>query len=172
MPVPYDRNISYEPLYVLLAVIMMCCLNIAGPLFITPAMQKIGQDVALQEFETAFGALQHPGQTALISQKTAAGYLSNSQTGCDFFVGELRSYQGDQDKIRAAYTGQTVKNVDKIPVVFVENGLIQLESGQSFPELIKRLESWTPSQEQGEQPLYIVYIFVTGYQGYSNLDCR
>ncbi len=169
MPMPYDRSANYELIYAFLAVIVICILNLLGP-YVNTIFKDTQRDITLQEFVTAFDKLQQPAQTTQISLKTAAGRFSTSQTGCDFFVGELRSYPGNQDEIRAAYAGQSVQNAGEIQLIFIQNGAIPLTGGQPFPESLKTLESWESAP--AGQPLYIVYIVVTGYQGDSNLDCR
>ena len=169
MPMPYDRSTNYEMIYAFLAIIVICILNLLGP-YVNTMFKNIERDITLQEFVTAFGKLQQPAQTTQVSLKTAVGRFSTSQTSCDFFVGELRSYPGNQDEVRAAYASQSVQNAGEIQVVFVENGEIMPPGGQPFPESLKTLERWESTPV--DQPLYIVYIVVTGYQGDSNLNCR
>jgi predicted PurR-regulated permease PerM len=101
MPMPTDRNVDYSLLYVLLALVVIVVLAIVGP-SVSSILNKIPQNVALQEFETAFRDVQHPAGTERLALRTEVGDFADGERGCDFFVGQVRAYDGDQESILAA----------------------------------------------------------------------
>jgi hypothetical protein len=82
-------------------------------------MNNLTKNITLQEFETAFQDVQHAAGTERLSLRTAAGDFADSEQGCDFFVGEVRRYEGSQETILAAYTHQAVEG-NPIQVLFIE----------------------------------------------------
>lgn len=171
MPMPTDRNIDYSLIYVWIAIVVIIFLAIAGPLVIEPAMDNAMQNIALQEFEKAFQDVQHPAGTERLSLRTKVGDFSNSEQGCDFFVGEVRRYDGSQETILAAYADQKVED-NPIQVLFIEDGQIPAPMSHSLPEPLNDLAEWELASNADQQPLYLVYLFVVGDEGDMRLDCR
>ena len=112
MPMPYDRSTNYEMIYVFLAVLVICCLTILGPWVIQPKMQEISRDLTLQTLETAYKTIQHPAQTGPLAFQAVFWNDAANGKGCNFFVGEIRTYSGEPVGILSAYTTQNVMAQD------------------------------------------------------------
>lgn len=170
MPMPTDRNTDYSLIYAGVAIVIICCLSIAGPRVIKPAMNDLAGRVALQEFEAAFQEVQHPVGTERLSLRTATGDFAHSEQGCDFYVGEVRDYDGDQAEILAAYAHQEVRG-NPVQVLFLDDGQIPAQMRDSLPEPLNDLAAWELPSDAGQQ-LYMVYLVVVGYEGNASLDCH
>jgi len=168
MPMPYDRSTNYEMIYVFLAVLVICCLTILGPWVIQPKMQEISRDLTLQTLETAYKTIQHPAQTGPLAFQAVFWNDAANGKGCNFFVGEIRTYSGEPVGILSAYATQNVKNAGTIQVVFIERGTIPADETSGISPALRALESWAIPSSQLEQPLYLVYIFKSD----NSLDCR
>ena len=103
--------------------------------------------------------------------RTAMGDFTDSEQGCDFYVGEVRRYNGGEEVILAAYAHQAVSG-NPIQVLFLEDGRIPDQMKHSLPEPLNDLAEWGLPSEAGQQPLYMVYLVVVGYEGDLRLDCR
>lgn len=171
MPMPTYKNTSYSLIYAVLGIVLICCLSIAGPLIIRPAINNLAGSITLREFETAFQDVQHPTDTERLSMRTAMGDFADSEQGCDFYVGEVRRYDGGEEVILVAYAHQAVSG-NPIQVLFLEDGRIPDQMNHSLPEPLNDLAEWGLSSEAGQQPLYMVYLVVVGYEGDLRLDCR
>jgi hypothetical protein len=171
MPMPTDRNVNYSLIYVLLAMVVICFLAIAGPLVIEPALNNLKKNMALREFETAFQDVQHAAGTERLALRTEAGSFADSERGCDFFVGQVRRYDGSQETILAAYAHQEVKG-NPVHVLFIENGQIPVRMSRSLPEPLNDLAGWELPSGAEQQPLYMVYLSVVGDEGNMGLDCH
>ena len=165
------RNVNHSLIYVMLAMVVICCLSIAGPFIIRPAMNNVVRAIALQEFETAFQEVQHPVGTESLSLRTTVGDFADSEQGCDFYVGEVRSYDGNEDVILAVYAHQVVRD-NPIQVLFLEGGEIPVQMSHSLPEPLNDLMEWGLPSDAGQSPLYMVYVAVVGYEGDLGLDCQ
>jgi hypothetical protein len=171
MPMPTYRNVNYSLIYVLLALVIICLLTIAGPLVIDPATNNLKKSMALQEFKAAFQDVQHAAGTEHLSLHTEAGDFADGEQGCDFFVGQVRRYDGSQETILAAYAHQEVKG-NPVHVLFIEDGQIPVQASHPLPEPLDDLAGWKLSSNAEQQPLYVVYLLVVGYEGSMGLDCR
>lgn len=171
MPMPTDRNVDYSLIHMWIAIAIIICLLIAGPLVIKPAMDNAMQSIALQGFERAFQDVQHPAGTERLSLRTKVGDFSDSEQGCDFFVGEIRRYDSSQETILATYADQKVED-NPIQMLFIENGQIPVPMGHSLPEPLDDLKEWGLASDAEQQPLYMVYLLVVGDEGNMGLDCR
>jgi hypothetical protein len=134
-------------------------------------MNNLTKNITLQEFETAFQDVQHAAGTERLSLRTAAGDFADSEQGCDFFVGEVRRHEGSQETILAAYTHQAVEG-NPIQVLFIEGRQIPVQASHSLPAPLNDLAGWELPSDAGQQPLYMVYLLVVGYEGNWKLDCR
>jgi hypothetical protein len=171
MPMASYKNTSHSPIYVILVMVAICLLSIAEPRIIRPFVNRLAGNMTLWEFETAFQDIQHPTGTEPLSLRTAVGDFADSEQGCDFFLGEVRRYDGNEEVIRTAYVDQAVMD-NPIQVLFLEDGRIPAQMGHSLPEPLGDLAGWELPSEVGRQPLYMVYLMVVGYEGDLRLDCR
>jgi hypothetical protein len=168
---PTDRNLDYSLIYVLLGMVVICFLVIAGPLVITPAFDTLKKNNALREFETAFQDVQHPVGTERFALRAEAGDFADSERGCDFFVGEVRRYDGGQEAILTAYESQQVAG-NPVQVRFIEAGQMPVQIGQPLPVPLDDLAGWELPSAAAQRSLYLVYLWVAGYEGSLGLDCR
>ena len=169
---PTHRNVNYTLIYVLLAVMVVCCLSVIGPRVIEPAVRDWAKETALQNFETGFQEVHHPPGTEHLSHRAAIGDFSNNDQGCDIFIGEVRRYHQHEDEIVEAYLGQDVKEYP-IQVVFLDDGHMPDGVVEAFPETLESAAAWDlPEELEHQQELYLVYLVALGYQGIGNLRCR
>ena len=171
MPMPTYKNTNYSLIYATLAIVVICCLSIAGPHFIQPALNNMAGKLVLREFETAFQDVQHPTGTEYVSLRTAMGNFGGSEQGCDFSLGEVRRFEGSEDVILAAYMDQEVKGYP-IQVVFLDGGQIPDQVGDSLPEPLNDLADWEIPPDVEQQALYMVYLAILNYEGNQKLNCR
>jgi hypothetical protein len=141
MPMPTYRNTNYSPIYVLLAMVLICGLAIIGPLVIRPAMNNLSGSIELHKFKTAFQDTQHPVGTERLALRTSMGDFTGIDQGCDFFVGEVRRYNGSIEIIKAAYADQAISG-NPLQVVFIEEGLMPTQVSDFLPELLDNLAGW------------------------------
>jgi hypothetical protein len=170
MPMPTYRNTNCSPVLVLLAMVLICVLFFTGPV-LRPAINKLAGSMALRKFETAFQDVQHPVGTERLSLHTSRGDFTGSEKGCDFFVGEIRSYAGREEGIMAAYTGQVIKG-NPLQVVFLEDGQIPARVSDSLPEPLDNLAGWDLPPGTETETLYMLYLLVVDYEGNLRLDCQ
>jgi hypothetical protein len=171
MPMPTYRNTNYSLIYVLLAMVLICGLAIAGPLVIRPAMNNLSGSIALNKYKIAFQDIQHPAGTERLALRTSMGDFTGIDQGCDFFVGEVRRYNGREDAIIGAYADQAISG-NPLQVMFIEGGLIRTQVSNFLPEQLDNLSAWGLPPGAEQQPLYMVYLVVLDYEGDLRLDCQ
>ena len=170
MPMPSYRNTNYTPLYALLAMVLICIMSIAGPVF-RPVITNLAGGTVLQEFKDAFQDVQHPAGTEHLLLRTKMGEFTGSEQGCDLFVGEVRRYDDNMKVILASYADQETSGYP-LQVVFLERGRIPELVSNSLPEPLNDLTGWELSSGVEQQPLYMIYLMVVDYEGNLRLDCR
>ena len=170
MPMPSYRNTNYSPLYALLAMVLICIMSIAGPVF-RPIITNLAGSVVLREFEAAFQDVQHPAGTDRLSVQAKMGEFAGGEQGCDFFVGEVRRYDSKKDVIFAFYADHANTSIP-LKVVFIENGQIPAQESKSLSEPLNDLAGWELPSDGELQPLYLVYLLVVDNAGDLRLDCR
>ena len=171
MPMATGRNKNYSLLYATLAIMVICCLTIEGPRFIKSAINEMLGGIELRGFEKAFQDLQHPPGTVHLSLRTTMGILTEAEQGCDFFVGEIRQFDGSQDVISTAYSDQLVSG-NPIQVAFPEDGQLPVQVSAFLPEPINSLVGWDLPPGSAGKPMYLVYLLVVGFEGDLKLNCR
>jgi hypothetical protein len=168
---PTQKNTNYSLIYVLLAMALICCLTVAGPRIIQPAINKFAGNIVLRDFKAAFQEIQHPADTEQLSVRTAMGEFADGGQGCDFFVGEIRRYDGREEDISAAYVPQEISG-NPLRVLFLEEGGISDQTEHSLPEVLDELAAWDLPSEARQRQLYMVYLIVVDYEGDFRLECR
>jgi len=170
MPMPTYKNTNYSIFYATLAMVVICCLTFGGRL-IRPAMNKIVSRVELRDYEKAFRTLEHPTGTTPLSLRTTSGVLMDAEQGCDFFVGEIRQFNGNHEVISSSYEEQPVSG-NPLEVVFIENGLLPAKVSLFLPEPLNTFTGWDLPPASTGQPMYLVYLLVVGFEGDLELNCR
>ena len=165
------RNIDYSLIQVILAVIVICALTVASPslrrLF-QSISNELGGGEELEGLATGFQGIQHPAGTEQVSSRSLLGEFTGGEQGCDFYVGEIRSYSDSQDVVLSAYSDQEVSG-HPIQVQFLEGGQIPSQEGSALPDSLNDVADWQLPLEVGQQQLYMVYVMVMDYGGF---DCR
>lgn len=171
MACSYGQKPDLSMIKALIAVLLIACLSIISPLYIQPMFENILKDSTLGELEAAFKGIPHPKSTQQIVLQKEAGQFTGDDKNCDFFVGEVRSYKGTPESIRAFYERQKVKDFGDARVIMLENGLIPEAEKANLPGNLNSLSQWNlPSTET--QLLYIVYVFSADYNTGSKLQCH
>lgn len=165
------RNVDYSLIWVILAIIAICALTVAGP-SLSRLFQSISNELAggeeLEGLATAFQGTQHPAGTERVSSRSLLGEFTGGEQGCDFYVGEIRSYSDSQDVVLSAYSDQEVSG-HPIQVQFLEGRQIPSQEGSALPESLNDVADWQLPLDVGQQQLYMVYVMVVDYGGF---DCR
>src|SRR3989304_2511720 len=141
MPMPAYKNTNSSMVYGLLAMLLICVLAVTGPLGIRPALNNLSARISLQKFVAAFQDLQHPVGTERLSLRTSMGDFAGIDQGCDFYVGEVRSFSGSKQDISVAYTDQEIGG-NPLQVVYIESGQIPAKLSNSLPEPLDNLSGW------------------------------
>lgn len=165
------RNTDYSMLWVFLAMIVICVITLAGP-YVEKTFQSINNDLMareqLQDLETAFQGIHHPAGTEPSSARNFKGEFTGREQGCDFFVGEIRSYSNGQDDVLSSYSAQVVAG-NPVHTLFLEDGQIPGRVSSAFPESLHDLADWQLPEDVGQQQLYLVYVIAADY---GEFDCR
>ena len=99
---------------------------------------------ALRAHVSAFKMIEHPSDTTSVVRKARVGLQVGNGNHCDYFVGELRTYDGDRQAIEAAYAGQRPGGeIAWLAVVFVDAGVIPPEAGWDLPQGLDSLRGWS-----------------------------
>lgn len=170
MPMPYYRNTSSAPLFALLGMVIICLMIFFTPRVLSTTLTKITGKTKLLEFEKDFEKIKHPQGSERISFRSNFGNFVQDPKGCDFFVGELRSYIGDADAVLTNYIGQTV---DKYPpqVVLLESEQFPEEIKNVIPSPLNEMTNWNLPQTNEQQLIFLVYVLIVDYEGDLKLDC-
>lgn len=168
---PTYKNTNYSMIYVMLAMIVICCLSIAGPRIIQPGINNIAGFFELREFENAFREIKHPPGTENISLHTKLGEFGGNEHGCDFFIGEVRHYEESEDFNFAAYIDQEVRAFP-LQVLILDDGQIPNLAFDTIPAPLNNLAEWKLPSNVEQQSLYIVYLLVLDYEGDLKLNCQ
>ncbi len=171
MPMPYYRNTSLGPLFALLGMVIICLMIFFTPRFLSPTLTKITGKTKLLEFEKDFEKIKHPQGSERISMRSTFGNFAHGQKGCDFFVGEFRSYIGDKDAVQTGYSSQTVDNYSP-QVVFLESEQFPEELKNIIPSPLNEVGEGNLSQTNGQQQIYLLYLVVNDYGEDLKMDCR
>ncbi len=159
MPMHTYPNKNYSLIYMWIAIGIICCLSIAGPRFIRPALDEIIGDLNLDSFEKAFQNLRHPTGTEYLSSRSELGDFGGSQLGCDLFLGEIRRYEVSQDGILTDYEEQDVRGYP-IQVVTLEAGQIPGGTADLLPAPLNELAGWELPAGVDQGALYLVYVII------------
>ena len=68
----------------------------------------LSNNLNLWRLERSFAAIRHPPATEPIRSEGRVGLLSGNGNHCDYFVGELRAFQGAFSALSDAYSGARV----------------------------------------------------------------
>jgi hypothetical protein len=170
MPMPNYRHTNYTLIYLWLAIGVICCLSVAGPRFIRPALDDLIGDRNLRSFEKAFQGLRHPPESEYLDARSELGDFGGSRTGCDLFLGEIRRYHSSQEIVLGAYQDQDVRD-HALQVVFLEGDQIPGANAESLPAPLDNLSGWELPPDVNQGSLYLVYILILDDEGELKFNC-
>jgi len=170
MPMPYYRNTSSAPLFALLGMVIVCLMILFTPRVLSPTLTKITGKTKLLEFEKDFEKIKHPQMSDHLSFRSKVGNFTSDKMGCDFFVGEMHSFDGDERTVQASYYDQKVKNVP-IQVLFLVKDKFTDEIRNVIPTPLNEESEWKLPKNEGISSMYLAYLIIEDYVGDMKLDC-
>jgi hypothetical protein len=134
-------------------------------------------DFYLWQLSRSLAAADHPSQTRHIAFAKDIGLLVGNSNHCDYFVGELRSYEEQSKKeIEAFYKDAFIWNPlnrrkEHISIGFVENGKISSNADWlGAPEFLK--DHFTPYLRRTKnQKLYFIFFLDVGNEVGCDVRC-
>lgn len=116
----------------------------------------------LNEHEQIFNEITHPLETSKVSLKRLVIPPSGNGSHCFYFVGEVRSFSGEQTKIKASYDNEQIR------LQFFEHG--QLDR---FPyDWLSSIADWGISKVDSNENYYLVYTLNSRIDDHTSLDFR
>ncbi|MFC1856902.1 hypothetical protein ACFL9U_02615 [Thermodesulfobacteriota bacterium] len=127
----------------------------------------------LWKFESSFVSLFHPKGTSRLALKSKVGLLSGNGNHCDFFVGELRTYSSEKEKIKNDYAGTLILNPisgrrQNIDILFIDDGIIP---ETRLPYDFDNLAGWNLPSDEKLKPMYLLYVF-NSYEANADVRCH
>lgn len=123
----------------------------------------------LWRLERDFAALAHPVESKFLKRQKMVGLVAGNGNHCDFFVAELHSHDGNQQKTREFYRSIRVAVPNHDAYQESENGTqateIELLPSPLPPKYHWRyhhVDPWDLSALAGRKNLYIVLIHNSG----------
>ena len=148
-------------------IFLLTCVVLPFPIY----KDYLIHDYKLERQVWAFDQLKHPPGTRRIAfQKYLGLYLGNSNH-CDYFVGELRQYNGEQQAIESFYADKVVDGLG-VSVAFARHGDLLGELRQSdMPFRFDALPVWSEPSAPASDHLYLVYIFDINFDPGCDIRC-
>jgi len=140
---------------------MAVVLGTLGPCGYAIVRDTVINNRHLSRMARAMQALKHPDGTARIRFESRVGLLVGCGNHNDFFVGELRTYSGDRERITEFYKGVAIHNPvgkfdQQVELVFPEpDG----EFKAWLPDCFDRLAAWRISPQERGGHVYLVFVF-------------
>lgn len=133
----------------------------------------LSHDWNLYRLQWNFNQFHHLSGTKLLLKKKELGLLIGNSNHIDYFVGEVRRYNGNRAKILEFYKNKTIWNPishDRydVQVVFLDD-LKKSDEDLGIPDPVFDMADSMRKKTQGRL-LYIVYVFDAGYR--CRLDIR
>ena len=123
--------------------------------FIVPfAWFSISNDIKLKKMDIQLSQIKHPVGTSLISTRGAIGVLWGNSDHCDFYVGEMRQFDSNRQKVLDFYHDPDIN------IAFIENKTMP-DGFTTFdvPHELNTFADWGISTADVPENLYLVYIF-------------
>jgi hypothetical protein len=116
----------------------------------------------LNEYEQVFRETPHPLGTSKVAFKSLVTRPPGNGSHCYYLVGEVRSFSGNQARIKAFYSEK------QIQLQFFEHG--QLDR---FPySWLSQLADWEISKVDSGENYYLIYILNSRIDDYKSIDFR
>jgi hypothetical protein len=133
--------------------LLLACAVLTFPVY----RDFLEHDLSLNREIKAFRQIKHPPGSSRISSRKYLGLLTGNGNHCDFFIGELRRYSGEQKTIKSFYQSNPAAVNDDVGIIFIENG--GLPAGIQFwgtPYRLTSLSGWLDSPDEPRDHLYII----------------
>lgn len=129
--------------------------------FATGKIYSVNNQI-LSEYEQAFRETAHPLDTSEVAFKRLVTRPPGNGSHCFYFVGEVRSFLGDQARIEAFYADKQTR------LQFFENGQLS-----KFPySWLRQLTDWEISKTNSSENYYLIYTLNSRMDDYTSLDLR
>lgn len=147
--------------YGCLTAVSLCVGTCVGTCIVPAVQDRMLNTRLLAEMEESLRAIAHPDGTESVKVEKAVGLLIGCGNHRDFFVGELRTFSGNRDEIRAFYAGITIHNPVSDAAQAVEVAFVEPDGKLDgyLPDCYDRISGWDLSREQQGEPMYLVFIF-------------
>lgn len=126
-------------------------------------------DSRMRKTERSFADIDHPLGSRLVKRVRRVGLMTGNSSHCDFFVGELRTYEGDRNKLQNYYQHATVWSPitntyqkSAVDIIFIENGSIPDIWKEYLPRPFRTAKDWSLPTDTKNQQFYIVFFFDVG----------
>lgn len=137
-----------------------------------PFLNMRWNDWKLNRFVERFAQVGHPPGTQLLKAVQVVGLINGTGNQCDFLVAQMRSYRGEESKLRAFYRTTKIKAPDG-EVVPVEVAVWKdARFDDEIFSWINELHSWFSPHEFTDQRVYVVYVYVGGYEPCLDVRCH
>ena len=130
----------------------------------------------LHRLNRALNVTAHPTNSRLISRGQQIGLLIGNGDHCDFFVGELRSFQGTRAGIQQFYTQAKIWNPlnntrQPLEILFLQNGKFPALKQEYLPSDFSSVAHWSKAPLNTKQNYYLLYFFDVGYDAAFDIRC-
>jgi hypothetical protein len=130
---------------------MLACAVLTFPVY---------RDYLLHEYQLfqesrIFRQIKHPPGSSRVAFKQHLGLFFGNGNHCDFFIGEIRRYSGDQQAIKSFYSEPAGMDIS---ILFIENGEFPEDFRLNyFPYTYDSLSDWLDSPNVPRDHLYLLY---------------
>ena len=161
------KQILKQLLYIFLFVLGLAFTYIFVVIIFPFARDSISNNIKLKNMETALSRIEHPVGTSLISTRGAVGVLWGNSNHCDFYVGEMRQFDGDRQKVLDFYHSPDIN------IAFIENKIMP-DGFTTFdvPYELNTFADWGISPADLPANLYLVYTFDGLYDPGMDFRCH
>jgi hypothetical protein len=131
---------------------LLACAVLSFPIY----RDFLVHDYALYRYAREFRQMAHPADTTLVSYKTALGLITGNGNHCNYFIGELRRYNGDKQALLSFYDTERFAGLGS-GLLFIENGAFPADAWESLPHGLDQLSAWLRPPTKATDPLYLVF---------------
>lgn len=158
----------------LLAPIGCCAALLLPPVLLFTAEIPI-HNWNLNRFNGSFAAIQHPPGTTAVRRLREVGNYQPTGNQCGYFVAELRSYTGAEQRIRDFYRRVAIKNPlngqrQPVELAFVHDGSFM--QAESLPLPFREPARWAWPEDTGSNRLYVVFVLDSGHDPGFDYRCH
>jgi hypothetical protein len=138
--------------YIFLTIVLICLVICAIPAAAVGG-SMLSHQLKLLDAARYFARVPHPPGTVKVDAYQEIGLLYGNGNHCDIFVGEMRTYNGDQSAIKNFYQ----QSQYDVGVIFPENGDFSETSRFELPYGHTRISEWKIPPGVDLHHLYVVF---------------